>query len=43
MSTGHITETDQRIDKVTQEVNAKTRFFATDLTQNIKQTATSKL
>jgi predicted Holliday junction resolvase-like endonuclease len=36
--TGHFTETDQRIDRVTQEVNAKTTILATDLTQHITQT-----
>jgi hypothetical protein len=36
--TGHITETDQQIDRVTQEINAKTRILATDLNQHIKQT-----
>jgi predicted secreted protein len=36
--TGHITETDQRIDRVTKEIYAKSRILATDLTQHIKQT-----
>jgi hypothetical protein len=40
---GHITETGQQFDKITQEVNAKTKILATYLAQHIKRIASFKL
>jgi hypothetical protein len=36
--TDHTAERDQRTDRVTQEINAKTSILATDLAHHIKKT-----